>query len=402
MNRTDSGSSQPQGRAVTERNRGLRLGTVAGIEIRLDPSLLIIFMLLVYVLGGSVFPSWHPDWKFVTTWLTALLSGILFFGSVLAHELAHSQVAKRFGIPVPRITLFLFGGLAQIREEPETPGAEFLIAIAGPLISLALGLAFSFTGAALAGQEFAQRLADDPQTAMTTLSPAATLLLWLGPINIVLALFNLVPGFPLDGGRVLRAAVWWLTGDRHRATRAASTAGQMFGWFLMILGVLQALSGAVLQGLWLLLIGWFLSNTAAASYRQLVMHDIFRGVTARNLMRSRFETIRAQQSVEDFIDKHLLQSAQLLWPVIEDGRLVGLLTLQEVKQVPTADRDHTVVGQVMRTDLAQLTLSPDTGADQAMQELIVRDAPLAVIEGDKVVGLLSQNDTMKWLALHQA
>lgn len=255
-----------------------------------------------------------------------MVSGLLFFASVLAHELAHSWVARRFGIPVPRITLFLFGGLAEIEREPDTPGAEFLIAIAGPLTSLAIGLVFAFAGTSLAPPEFAQAWTEDPQAAMATLSPLATLLLWLGPVNIVLALFNLVPGFPLDGGRVLRAAVWWISGDRYRATRTASATGQMFGWFLMILGALQALSGIVLEGFWLLMIGWFLSNAASSSYQQMVLREIFKGVTGRDMMRSHFETIDAHQPVADFIDQHLLQSPQTLWPVIEDGQLIGLLS----------------------------------------------------------------------------
>ena len=261
-----------------------------------------------------------------------------FFASVLAHELAHSLVARRFGIPVRRITLFLFGGLAEIEKEPETPRTEFLIAIAGPLASLTLGLIFSFAGSLLAGSGFTELVAEDQEAALATLSPLATLCFWLGPINVVLGLFNLLPGFPLDGGRVLRALLWWTTGDLYRATRIASDSGRVFGWCLMILGVVQALSGALLGGLWLLMIGWLLTNAASASYRQLIMRDMFREVTARDLMRSHFETIDVHQNVAEFIDIHLLQSPQILWPVTEDDQLVGLVTLEEVRGVATEDR----------------------------------------------------------------
>jgi Zn-dependent protease len=395
--------NKPQERAKQSRplDHSLELGTVAGIQIRLDSSLLIIFALLVYILGGSVFPGWHPDWGAATRWLTAVVAGVVFFASVLAHELAHSLVARRFGLTVPRITLYLFGGLAEIEKEPETPRTEFLIAIAGPITSLALGAFFSFAGGALAGPGFAELWTEDQEAALATLPPLATLLFWLGPINIVLGLFNLVPGFPLDGGRVLRAVLWWVTGDLYRATRVASDAGRMFGWCLMALGAMQAFSGMVLQGFWLLMIGWFLANAASASYKQLIMREMFRGVTARDLMRTHFETIDAHQSVADFVDNYLLQSPQILWPVTDDGELVGLVTLGEVKGIPTADRPHTILGQIMHTKLSQFTLAPETDANQAMVALTLHNAPLAVVENNKVIGLLSQADTLKWVLLHQ-
>ncbi len=385
----------------TPASRGLRLGALFGIEVRLDSSLILIFALIVYMLGGSVFPGWHPDWPAATTWLTAAAAGILFFASVLAHELAHSLVSRRFGIEVRRITLFLFGGLAEIQEEPRDPRAEFIIAIVGPMTSIAIGLLCISLGTWLAGAEAAGLFAEDQKAALAALSPGATLCLWLGPVNLVLGLFNMVPGFPLDGGRVLRALIWWLTGDQRRATRIASECGRYFGWFLMIWGVLQAVSGALMQGLWLVLIGWFLSNAASASYKQLLVRDLFKGVTARDLMRSRFESVSAQMRVGEFIDDHLLQSPQLLWPVEEDGRLIGLLTLQQVKGIPLEDRSTTTVGQVMRTDLAALTLHPDTDANQTLLALATHSSPLAVVEGNRVVGLLSQFDAMKWLQLHQ-
>lgn len=380
--------------------RGISLGTLAGIQIRLDSSLLIIFTLLVYILGGNVFPDWHPAWGGTTTWLTAVIAGIIFFASVLAHELAHSLVAQRFGIRVRSITLFLFGGLAEIEKEPETPRTEFLIAIAGPATSLFLGVFFSLVGRALAGPEFTDLLADDQAAALATLAPLPTLLLWLGPVNILLGLFNLLPGFPLDGGRVLRAAVWWFTGDLHRASRIASDSGRLFGWSLMLVGAVQAMSGAVLGGLWLVMIGWLLANAASATYRQLIVRDIFRGITVRDLMRTHFETIDAHRNVADFVDNYLLQSAQLLWPVTDDDQLVGLATLQEVQKVTAENRPHTIMGQVMRNDLSRLTLAPDLDARQAFLELNLHDTPLAVVEDNRVIGLLSQADTMKWLLLH--
>ena len=226
-------------------------------------------------------------------------------------------------------------------------------------------------------------------------------MMWLGPVNIVLGVFNMVPGFPLDGGRVLRAAIWWLTGDLRRATRIATESGRWCGWFLMILGITQALSGLLLQGLWLLMIGWFLANAASASYQQVVLKDMLKGICARDLMRTHFETVTAQLRVADFIDGYLLQSSQLLWPVLEDDQLIGLVTLAQVKDTPRGDRAAMTVGQVMRTDLDALTLPADTDANRALVALGTHNSPLAVVAGNRVVGLLSQLDVMKWLQLQK-
>lgn len=398
-------NAQPEGKPPQNKSaipgRGLRLGSLFGIEIRLDSSLMIIFSLIVYVLGANVFPGWHPAWPARTTWLTAVVAGVLFFSSVLAHELAHALVSRRFGIAVRRITLFLFGGLAEMEEEPREPRAELLIALAGPATSALLGLGFMLLGTLLAGADFAARMADDSEMALSSLSPMATLLLWLGPVNVVLAIFNMVPGFPLDGGRVLRALIWWITGDLRRATWVATEAGRLFGWFLIILGIMQALSGAPLQGLWLIMIGWLLSNAASASYKQLIMRNMLKGVTARHMMRTHFETVTAQMRVADFVDNHLLQSSQQLWPVLEDEQLIGLVTLQEVKGTPAQDRDSMTIGQVMRTDLVALSLAPDVDANQALLAVSTHSSPLAIVEGNRVIGLLCEADTVKWLLLHQ-
>jgi len=391
----------PQG-GPDRAGRGLRLGALFGIEIRLDSSLVLIFALVVYLLGSNVFPAWHPEWSTATIWITASAAGVLFFASVLAHELAHSLMSRRFGIEVRRITLFLFGGLAEIEEEPSQPRAELLIAIVGPMTSLVIGLCCTYLGASLAGADLVDLFPEDAEATLDGLSPLATLMLWLGPINIVLGVFNMVPGFPLDGGRVLRALIWWFTGDLAKATRIASDGGKLFGWMLMVLGVLQAVAGAVMNGLWLVLIGWFLSSAATASYRQLVARGLFKGVTARDLMRSRFEAVTPQMRVSEFVEEHLLQSPQLLWPVMEDGQLVGLVTLDQVRGVPAGDRELVPLGQVMRTDVRAFALAPDAGAQQSLLALARHGTPLAVIEGGQVIGLLSELDVLKWAQLHQS
>src|SRR5262245_16165272 len=236
--------------------RGIILFRIAGIDIQMDWSLLIIFFLIVTSLGSALFPTWHPLWPAATAWFTALAAAVLFFVSVLLHELAHALVARRNGIQIRRITLFVFGGAAQIEHEPERWAVELRMAIVGPLTSLAIGvLCLAPVGATVESSEPAS--GSDLAHRFAQLGPSQTLLAWLGQTNLVLAIFNLVPAFPLDGGRVLRALLWRITGDLHRATRWASTIGQAFAWLLigaglaMILGLRVPLLGqGVGSGIW--------------------------------------------------------------------------------------------------------------------------------------------------------
>jgi len=318
----------------------MALGRIFGIQIHVDFSVLIVFALVVYSLGAALFSRWHPTWNAGTTWSTALAAGVLFFASLLAHELSHSVVAKLRGIPVPRITLFIFGGVSELEREPNTPATEFLIAIVGPAMSALLGFVFTWLGVTLAGADFAGNVFEDPEATMAHLGPAATLFLWLGPINFMLAFFNLIPGFPLDGGRVLRATLWSISGDLRSATLWASNAGRAFAWTLMGFGVLQALGGGFVQGVWLLLIGWFLNNAARNSYKQLLVRQAFEELMVGNLMRTHFEVISPDVTLDEFVNEFLLRSAQSAWPVIEGDRAVGLITFEQPRwRMAAADRE---------------------------------------------------------------
>ncbi|HMI93041.1 MAG TPA: site-2 protease family protein, partial [Polyangiales bacterium] len=246
---------------------GFALGRLFGIQVRIDWSLSFIFGLIALDLGAGVFPRWHPEWSAPLCWGVALAAAVLFFASVLAHELSHALVARARGIAVPRITLFLFGGVAELAEEPRTPGSELLIAIVGPLTSLAIG-----AGALLLSGWLAAPLLPDVNHAtlesaevLARLDPFTTLLLWLGPVNVTLGLFNLIPGFPLDGGRVLRAVLWAITRDAAKATRWAARSGQLVAVFMMVGGAMLALGGNTMQGVWLALLGWFLYKAASNS-----------------------------------------------------------------------------------------------------------------------------------------
>lgn len=397
--------SQNQGHTANPRkpapfSHSARIGSLLGIDIHLDASVFIIFALVVWILGGNVFPSWHPDWTIRLSWITGLGAGLLFFVSLLLHEMAHSLMARHYGIRVPRITLFLFGGVSEMEAEPTTPKTEFLIAIVGPVMSLVLGFIFSTLAGILAPAEFADLLIHDEASALQSLTPLTTLLFWLGPVNFILGVFNLVPGFPLDGGRVLRAAVWWLTGSLERATRTAAGAGRVFGWILMILGAVQILGGAVVQGLWLVLIGWFLSSAASSSYSQMMMRRTLQGCRVEDVMRTHFEVVDADTTVARFIDDFLLKSNQRLWPVTAAGHLVGFASLETIQDVESARRHDLRVRDVMRTDVDELSLAPHADAMKAMERLSLSNSPLAVVRGHEVLGLLAQDDLVKWLALH--
>lgn len=379
----------------------MKLFTLFGIEIRLDFSVIFIFALIVFSLGNGVFPSWHPTWPAGMVWSTALTAGLLFFASLLAHELSHSLVARRYGIRVPRITLFLFGGMAEIETEAETPAAEFTIAIAGPLMSLAIAIGcLLFVGSAL-GTASLEVLMADPEKGMEAVGPIVTICLWLGSVNFMLAIFNMVPGFPLDGGRVARAIVWKFTGDRMRATRVAATAGRWFGWAIMGLGLWELLALRSMGGLWLVLIGWFLSHLAAQSYAQVYTQKKLEPLSVADLMRTHFETVGADLSVARFVDDCLLRSNQLLWPVMEGGRCMGTVSLEEVMTLPVERRAATRVGEIARTLASSGALDARLPATQAVGALAaLQDRPVPILSSGQVVGLLRGADILKWLALH--
>lgn len=383
-------------------SHSMPLFTIFGIEVRLDISVLIIFFLIVFSLGNGIFPQWHPEWSQELIWGTALVSGILFFASLLAHELAHSVVSQRYGIPVPRITLFLFGGMAETSREPDEPKMEFWVAIAGPLMSFLISivcsnLAFWITG----DSNLVTRITSGDNEAVAQVGPVATSLLWLGSINLILAVFNMIPGFPMDGGRVFRAIIWGITGDQIKATRWASNGGRYFGWTLMALGVLTLLGGGGLGGLWWILIGWFISSLATMSYKQLVTDRALRGFKVSDLMRTRFDYVAANVSLPDFIDQYLLRSTQQLWPVIDDDNLVGVVSLSDMIELSEAERQNKLVGDVIRPLSSQNYLEPDTSADEAFQHLAgAGDEPVPVITRGKIVGLIQRGDILRWMSLH--
>lgn len=382
----------------------MSLGRLFDVEVRVDWSLLIIFALVTVSLGSAVFPAWHPDWSPLVVWSIALGAAILFFASVLAHEMSHALVARTQDVPVRRITLFVFGGMAHMEREPQSPKAEFLIAIVGPLASLVIGVGAWFVGSLLAAPTLSSAAAlQDPAHAMAQVGPAATLLLWLGPVNVVLAVFNLVPGFPLDGGRVLRSFLWWRTGDLVKATRWAAGAGQLVGFGLMALGAWNLLGGNLGNGLWLLLIGWFLNNAARVSYEQLIMRHALRGVALREIMLSRLEPVPPDITARRLVEEHIMVSDQRAFPVESPAGFLGLICIDDVRRLPRERWDDTTAAQLMTPVAALVTLPPHAEAAQALSLMTRRDVEQIPVldDGGPLLGLVRRRDILKWLALRQ-
>lgn len=390
------------------RERGLKIGRIFAIQIHLDWSWFFIFILITWNLA-SVFGEAHPDWQIVLRWGTALIASLLFFASVLAHELAHSLVARLHGIPVRHITLMLFGGVANIQREPPSPKAEFLITIVGPITSILLGFFFLLMGG-LTTTTVGIEAVREPTAVLAQLSPLTTLLLWLGPINLLLGLFNMIPGFPLDGGRILRSILWAITDNLQQATRWAAGAGQVVAWLLIISGIsivfganLPIFGSGFVNGLWLAFIGWFLNNAAVQSYRQVVIEDMLEGVPVAKMMRTNPPTVPANITISMLVHDYIMNRDDHAFPVEADGELVGLVTLEDVRAIPRQQWDTTYVRDMMTPNNKLSTLPSTAEADEALHQLgqlDVRQVP--VVDNGRLVGLVRRRDIMKWLQLQGA
>ncbi len=382
----------------------IRAGRIAGIEILLDWSLLIIFALIAFLLASAVFPQWHPEWEAGLRWGTALGAALLFLVSVLVHELSHALVGRARGIRVDRITLFIFGGMAQMDREPHAWRAELWMAIVGPLTSLVVGFfCLSLMGMLTGPLELDP---SDPQAFFSQLGPLASLLFWLGNVNIVLAIFNMVPGFPLDGGRVLRAALWGITGDLHRATQWASAMGRGFAWLLiacgiaMLFGIRVPVFGTGPGGLWLMLIGWFLYSAALTSFRQLLVKESLENVPVSRLMQRDLAAVEADLAVRELVENYLMRSDQRAFPVYRGGKLVGLVTFDDVRRLEPHRRDDTRVDQLMTPVEQLIAVEPGDDAAEALFSLSNHNVnQLPVLDKGAMVGMVRREDIMKWLAL---
>jgi Zn-dependent protease len=362
---------------------GFRVARIMGFEVRVDYSWFIIFFLILWSFTSGVFPARAPG---LEPWAYALMGGtgaVFFFVSLLLHELSHSVVARAKGIPVAGITLFLFGGMAHTTKEAETPGDEFLIAVVGPvssmLISLGLG-AIVWLG-----------IRADWHPAVLIVGE------YLAALNFALAIFNLLPGFPLDGGRLLRAAVWKVTGDVTRATRVAAGAGKLLGYALVALGLWLAIRGDLLGGVWLGFIGWFLRNAAVASLQQRLTQDVLEGVLARDTMVAAPAAVPADRPLDDLVQEFVVRQESAVLPVERRGTIVGLVSLKQVKTVPREQWPATTAGDIMVPADADLVVSPLEPMSAVLNKL--RTSPLRrvlVMENGRLAGVIAPNDVAAW------
>ncbi len=357
------------------------LGRILGIPIGLDPSWFLIFVLLTWTLAASYFPTEFKNWPTAQYWVVGAVTAIMLFVSVVLHELGHSVIAMRYKIPVRNITLFIFGGVAQIGAEPPSAAAEFRIAIAGPIVSFALAALFSFL-----------------QPIFTGIAPVLALAKYLAYINGTLALFNLIPGFPLDGGRVLRAIVWGVTGSFRRATLMAANIGRVIAFLFIIAGVWQLLAGNLGNGLWIAFIGWFLESAAAGQARQQRVHDLLAGHSVSQAMSRGYAAVAADTTLQQLVDHHILETGRRYFLVARGDEPIGILTLHHVKEVPRAEWSTTTALQAMTPMTQMKQVKPDTELWAALQQMD-RDGvnQLPVMTNGHCLGMLSREDVVSFL-----
>ncbi len=361
----------------------LRLGKLLGFPIAIDISWLLIFVLVTSSLAFSYFPQRYPDWSRALNVVMGLLTSVLFFVSVLLHELGHSLVARSFGTPVSKITLFIFGGVSEITEEPKTPKEELIMAVVGPLVSLALSAVFAILYLAT------RRVSE----------PLAALGLFLGGINLSLGLFNLIPGFPLDGGRVLRAILWGAGRDLTKATRWASWVGQGVAYIFIVIGIVRVFAGDWFNGIWIAFIGFFMDNAARSSYLQLTLRNLLEGHVVSEVMDHDCLLLPPTLTLDVAVDQYLLTSGKRCFTVgTPNGGVEGLFTIHKLRDIPKDQWPARHISDVS-TPLSEMrTVSPSTPLWKALQEMTtdgVNQLPV-LVEGS-LTGMLTRENLLTYI-----
>ena len=367
----------------------VKLGRIAGISVGLHYSWFIIALLITLSLAEH-FRTVTPRWSSTVVWSAAIVTGVLFFVALLLHELAHSLLAKARGLRVRAITLFALGGVSQIESEASDAKSEFWIAIVGPLTSLAIGLVCLWI-ARLTGWL--------PGTEPSV--PAIAVLLWLGYINMMLAAFNMIPGYPLDGGRVLRALIWWITRNADRSTQLASQVGQAVAFIFIFLGLYRFFLGANFGGLWFAFIGWFLLDASRSSYAQVAVMTGLRGRPVADIMERDCPTVEGHLTLRDFVDEYLLRTGRRCFIVVQNHNVSGLITPHEIKQVDRERWPLTSVQSVMRHLDQVRSVTPDTPAIQALEIMTREDInQLPVLSNGHLEGVFSRGHVLRFLQTH--
>lgn len=360
------------------------LGKIFGIQFRLHYTWFIIFALITGSLSWQYFPFAYPGWNLWTYWVSGIFASLLFFASIVAHELAHSLVGRANGIPVKSITLFIFGGVAHMTREATRHGDEFKMAAAGPASSLVIGGLFYLLHWLIQGIS----------------EPVDAMVLWLATVNVLVAVFNLIPGFPLDGGRVFRSILWRFSGDYGRSTRIATRVGRGVGYLFILGGILMIflLPGQWFSGLWLVFIGWFLSNTASASYHQVQLQGALQGLSVSEVMTSDCPVVAASVTIARLVRDYIFASGHRCFLVTDEGELEGILTLGNIKTVPQSDWEITQVRNIM-TPVEKLKIAaPDQDALTVLEQMDENDINQMPVVGEgRVIGLITRDDVIRLL-----
>lgn len=368
------------------RGHRFTLFSLFGFKVRVDISLLFLALLVTWSLASAVFPRQLPGLERATYWWMGVAGTIGLFFSLIFHELSHSLVARRYGLPISGITLFIFGGVAEMSEEPPSAKAEFWMALAGPAASILLALsAWALSGLG------AEAGVPEPVTAVVG---------YLALINAVLAVFNLVPAFPLDGGRVLRAALWWRRGDIVAATRSAARAGSAFALVLMGMGVLQVVTGNFVGGIWFFLIGMFLRSAAQGSYMDILTRGMLAGAPVRRFMTRDPVTVPSGITLQALVDDYVYAHHHEQFPVVDGERLIGSVGVRQLKATPRESWPHTTVAEIAEPASDANTVDAETDAAKALS-LMTRSgrSRLLVTERGRLVGILALKDLLALLSL---
>jgi Zn-dependent protease/CBS domain-containing protein len=373
--------------------KGIRLFTIRGIDVRLDYSWFIIFVLITWSLAQYQFDKLPAH----ISWGLGAVTSILFFISVLLHELAHSMVARARDIPVPRITLFIFGGASEMAQEPKEARDEFLMALAGPATSVGIFLVMGVL-AILSHNLLEQGPFDPGKFTKGDVHPLVSVFGWLSLINLMLALFNMIPGFPLDGGRVFRSIIWGITGNASMATQIAANTGRLVAYGFIFIGIYLLMKGPFINGLWLALIGWFVLQAASQSARRQELHDLLSGYTAGEVMWTDFPAVGAYTPVSDLVERYIFHTGRRCFPVTEDHSVTGIITLHNVKSLEREKWPDTPVRDIMIPLNSLKSVSPETPLPQVM-DMMTPDGynQVPVVENGVFKGMISRESLMEFL-----
>lgn len=365
----------------------IKLFKLLGFQVNVDPSWIIIAILVAWSLSTGLFPFRHQNLTAQTYWMMGIVGALGLFLSIIVHEFSHSIVARKYGMPMKGITLFIFGGVAEMGGEPPSPRAEFMIAIVGPLSSIAIALLFYGIYRAGLGGIFPE--------------PVVGVVGYLAWINFILAAFNLIPAFPLDGGRVLRSIIWGIKGNLRKATRISSSIGAGFGIMLIVFGVLSILMGNFVGGMWWFLIGMFLNGAAKASYQQLEVRKALEGEPLERFMKFEPVSVSPDLSIEQLVEDYIYKFHFKMFPVVEDGdRLVGCVTTKQIKEIPREDWSKRSVGEISFQCSSENTIDPRADAVDALSAMHrTGSSRLMVVEGNRLVGVIALKDMLEWLSL---